>query len=478
MGNRAGDGAARAALMGLTFACWAWGPAAPAFGEEPQKGRDPEVQEAPGKPKESPKGARAIPTFTKDVAPILQAKCQNCHRRHQVGPFPLETYEQARKRAHDIVSVTEDRSMPPWKPTRGVGPKLKHDQSLTSAELAVLAAWAEGGAPRGDTKDMPPPPKYAAGWKLGPPDLILEVDEAFPIPARGPDVYRCFVLPTNLARDAFLEAVDYAPGDRGVVHHLIAYMDTTGRARQLDEAAPGPGYPTSSGPMIEADELSFWTAGSEPHRLPEGVGIHVPAQADIVLQIHYHPSGKAANDRTRVGLYFSRKPVRQALHWNNATNSNFRLPAGDANVEVKASWFVPVDLEALAVCPHMHQLGRDMHMSVKFPNGKTQSLIEIADWDPSWQGAYYFQNPIVLPAGSVVNVLAHFDNSAHPRNPNSPPKAVGVGPNTDDEMCVGYIAVVKKGQDLTMPGSRDDLFQIFLRQRERQMRRQSTRSAR
>ena len=256
--------------------------------------------------------------------------------------------------------------------------------------------------------------------ELGPPDLILEPDEAFPVAARGPDVYRCFVLPTNLARDAYLEAIDYAPGERSAVHHLIAYIDTTGRGRQLDAASPGPGYSTTAGVMIEADELSFWTAGSEPHRLPQGIGMRIPAQADIVLQIHYHPGGKAGNDRTRVGLYFSRKPVKQALHWNNATNSSFRLPAGDNNVEVKASWFVPVELEALAVCPHMHQLGHDMHMSVKFPSGQTQNLIEIVDWDPSWQGAYYFQKPITLPAGSVVNVVAHFDNSAPRAIPTAP----------------------------------------------------------
>jgi hypothetical protein len=472
--------------MALLFAVAAAGSFAAAFGQEPVKAKDS------AKPKESSKSdvaktkdaakpkdlAKAAPTFTKDVATILQAKCQNCHRRHHVGPFALETYEQARKRAHDIVAVTEERSMPPWKPTPGVGPKLKHDQSLTPAELAILSAWAEAGAPRGDLKDMPPPPKFAEGWKLGPPDVILEPAEAFPVAAKGPDVYRCFVLPTNLARDRFLEAIDYMPGEPSAVHHLIAYVDTTGQARQLDEADKGPGYGTTSGAMIAADELSFWTAGSQPHRLPEGIGIRVPAQSDIVLQVHYHPGGKAGSDRTRVGLYFSRKPIKQALHWNNASNYNFRLPAGASNVEVRANWFVPVELEALAVCPHMHELGRDMHMSVKFPNGTTRSLIEIADWDPSWQGAYYYQNPITLPAGSVVHVVAHFDNSAHARNPNSPPKLVAVGPNADDEMCVGYIAVVKKGQDLTVPGARDDLFSIFLRQRERQMRRQTTRQSR
>jgi Copper type II ascorbate-dependent monooxygenase, C-terminal domain len=420
----------------------------------------------------------APPTYTKDVAAILQSRCQNCHRRHQVGPFALETYEQARKRAHDIAAVTEERSMPPWKPTAGVGPKLKHDQSLTRSEIETLSAWAEAGAPEGDAKHLPAPPRFAEGWKLGPPDLILEPGEGFPIPASGPDIYRCIVLPTNLARDAYLEAVDYAAGERASVHHLIAYVDSTGQGRQLDANDPGPGYAARSGAGFDVPELTFWTAGSEAHRLPEGIGIHVPRQSDVILQIHYHPSGKPGIDKTRVGLYFARKPVKQALHWNSATCYNFQLPAGAKNVEVKASWYVPVDVEVFAVSPHMHLLGRDMHMSVRLPNGSNHNLIEVAAWDPSWQSAYHFQKPIPLAAGSVVNVVAHFDNSAHARNPNQPPKLVKVGPNFDDEMCVGYIAVVKKGQDLTMPGARDDLFDIFISQRDRSIRKSMAKKTR
>ena len=240
-------------------------------------------------------------------------------------------------------------------------------------------------------------------------------------------------------------------------------------------ADPGPGYTTSAGPGFEAPELGFWTGGNDSHRLPEGIGIQIPAQADIVIQVHYHPGGKPGRDKTRVGLYFSRKPVKQALHWNNVSSYDFRLPPGRNNVEVKANWYVPTDLEILAVSPHMHSLGRDMHMSMVLPNGKSQNLIEIAEWDPSWQSAYYFQKPISLPAGSAVKILAHFDNSAHPRNPNKPPKMVKFGPNAADEMCVGYIAVVKKGQDLTAPRARDDLFEIFMRQREKLLRKQIAR---
>jgi hypothetical protein len=459
-------GATRAGLAGVGFALCAWGLVAEAPGQGTAQTKKTASDVSLAKMK------RPAPTYTKDVAAILQSKCQNCHRRHQVGPFALETYEQARKRSKDIAAVTEERSMPPWKPTAGVGPRLKHDQSLTHAEIGILAAWAEAGAPRGDPKDMPPPPTFAVGWKLGPPDVILEPSEGFPVAASGPDVYRCFVLPTNLVRDRYLEAVDYAPGERAAVHHLIAYIDTTGRGRQLDADSPGPGYASSSGPGVAAAELSFWTAGSQAHRLHDGIGIHLPAESDIILQVHYHPNGKAGIDKTRVGLYFARKPVKQALHWNNATSYNFQLPAGANNVEVKASWYVPVDVEALAVSPHMHLLGHDMHMSVRLPNGRTENLIEIADWDPAWQTAYYFQKPIPLVAGSVLKVVAHFDNSARPRNPNQPPKLVKFGPNADDEMCVGYIAVVKKGQDLTAPGARDDLFEIFMKQRERLLRKQ------
>ncbi len=469
--GKGGAGAMPAGLMGLGLAVCAWGMVAAALGQGPAPAKKTATAQGP-----APK--KTTPTYARDVAPILQAKCQNCHRRHQVGPFALETYEQARKRSHDIASVTEERSMPPWKPTPGIGPKLKHDQSLTRAEIGILTAWAEGGAPLGNPKDMPPPPSYAEGWKLGPPDLILEPAEGYPVAASGRDVYRCFVLPTNLARDYYLEAVDYAPSERSAVHHILAYLDTTGRGRQLDADAPGPGYSAAKGPGFDTEELSFWTAGSEPHRLPDGIGIHIPAQSDIIIQVHYHPNGKAGYDRTRVGLYLSRKPVKQAMHWNNASSYSFRLPAGDNNVEVKASWYVPVDVEALAVSPHMHQLGRDMLISVRFPSGSTKSLIEITDWDPSWQHAYQFQKPITLPAGSVVNVVAHFDNSSHARNPNKPPKMVTYGPNVDDEMCIGYIALVKKGQDLTVPGTRDDLFEIFYKQRERLMRKMMTKKAR
>lgn len=423
---------------------------------------------------------RETPTYTRDVLPILQRRCQNCHRRDQVGPFSLETYEQARKRAGDIAAVAGDRSMPPWKPVSGIGPKLKHDPSLTPAEVAVLEAWAEGGAPRGEDRHAPPRRTFADGWALGTPDLVLEMGEDFTVPAAGPDLYRCFVIPTHLKRDAYISAVEFQAGNKRVVHHFMAFLDTAGAGRMRDEADPGPGYTCFSGPGVDVEgDLGGWAAGNTPHHLPEGIGRLVPAFSDVILQVHYHPSGKPEVDRSRLAIYLCKKPVKQTLHWANATNSTFRLLPGKADNEVKATWNVPMDVEALAVTPHMHQLGRDFRMTVTFPGGRTQDLLHIDAWDPNWQNTYYFEKRVSLPKGSIVKVIAHFDNTSHPRNPHRPPRLVKWGPDVTDEMLVGYIGVIKKNQDLTRPGEKDDLYELLTRQYYRKMRsEQASRSRR
>ena len=405
------------------------------------------------------------PTFTKDVAPILQRRCQSCHRAGQVGPFVLETYEQVRKRARDVASVVDNGVMPPWKPRAGFGEKLKHNPSLTPAEVAILKDWAAAGAPKGDDAALPPPVRYSDGWCLGTPDLILETAEDYTIPAAGPDIYRCFVVPTKLMKDVYVTAVEYRPGNRRVVHHMQAYIDAEGGGREMDDLDPGPGYTSFSGAGVDiAGDMGGWTPGSEPVRLPKGIGRFLPMRSDIILQIHYHPSGKVETDRTKIGIYFSHVPIQQTLHWANASSYDFKLPAGNPNVEVKAAWYVPVDVDALAVTPHMHQLGRDFRMSVRYPDGRTRDLLEIDDWDPAWQNTYYFETPVSLPKGSVVNVVAHFNNSAHPRNPHKPPKLIRWGHEAAAEMCTGYIGVIKKNQDLTRAGEKDDLFEIFTRQ--------------
>ena len=418
-------------------------------------------------------GADRVPTFSRDVAPILRARCQECHRVDQVGPFPLVTFEQARKRAADLVAVVQDRRMPPWKPAPGFGPKLRHERSLTTGEVSTIVRWVEAGSPRGDDRDLAPARPFADGWTLGTPDLVLEPSEDFAVPASGPDLHRCFVIPTGLPADAYVSAVEYRPGNRRVVHHLMAFVETGGAGRARDAAEPGPGYSSYSGAGVEiVGDLGGWAPGNEATHLPEGVGRSLPRRADVILQVHYHPDGKPELDRTRIGLHFSRKAVRQTLQWKGVMSRNIRLPAGEADVRVKASWFVPVAVELLAVAPHMHRLGRDMKITASYPDGRSVDLIHVPDWDPDWQGTYTFETPVHLPKGSTVHVVGRFDNSDRPGNPHQPPRLVKFGHGSSDEMCVGYVAVVKSGQDLTRPGEKDDLFATFVDQYWRGIKRE------
>ena len=260
-------------------------------------------------------GARAEgPTYHKDVAAILQANCQECHRPGQVAPFALLTYEQARKRAADIVQVTGERVMPPWPASTSFGGPFRDERVLADAEVETLRKWMEAGSPEGDPEDAPPPKVFASDWPLGEPDLVLTMGEAYELAASGDDEFRVFVLPTSLPEDRWIRAVDFKPGNRRVVHHVLAGVarDKEGRARELDAKDPKPGYssPGGFGDGVQVPGfLPIWTPGSRPRSTPEGSGYHLPAGADVLIQVHYHKSGKVETDATTIGLYLSETPL-------------------------------------------------------------------------------------------------------------------------------------------------------------------------
>jgi mono/diheme cytochrome c family protein/thiol-disulfide isomerase/thioredoxin len=412
--------------------------------------------------------AAAHPTYSKDVASILQKNCQECHRPGQVGPFALETFDQARKRASDIVAVVENRSMPPWKAAPQVGVKFKDARTLSDDEIATLVAWSAADAPEGNPADLPSPPKFPDDWQLGTPDLVIDIGADFAVPTGGDDIYRCFVVPTYLDKDQYVAAVEYRPGNRSVVHHMLAYVDISGKARERDQAEPGPGYTCFGGPGDPIHGgLGGWAPGNLPSFLPDSIGRSLPKQSDVIVQVHYHPRGKPETDRSKIGLYFAKKPVKQVMHWGFAINPELELPPGESNIEVKAAWELPVDVTAHNVTPHMHLLGRDMLMSVKYPDGRVQDLINVPDWDFNWQYTYQFEKPLDIPKGSVVYLVSHYDNSdSNPRNPHKPPVLVKWGEATTDEMCIGFLGLTKKGQDLTKPGERDDFVDILQKQQQ------------
>ncbi len=383
------------------------------------------------------------PTFSHDVAPILYNRCVSCHRSGGVAPFALLTYADAAKRAKLIATVTAKRYMPPWLPSE---PQVQHERRLSQAEIDSLVHWADGGAPEGDPSRTPPEPRFPEGWQLGKPDLEAEMHGAFDVPAEGPDLYRCFVLPAAAARDHWVRAIDMQPGDPKVVHHAILFQDITGTARKRDT---GSGYSCFGTPgFLPARGLGGWTPGSLPVEMPEGIPELLHGGADLVLQVHYHPTGKPETDRTRVGLYFTdQKPTRRLMDIPLGSN-HIDIPPGERRYKVTDHFTLPVDVDAIGINPHAHYICKEMYGYAVLPDGSRRTLIRIPDWNFDWQQQYTYVKPIRLPEGTRLEMEFMYDNSAeNPRNPNHPPKRVMYGPGSTDEMAGLHIEVTPVDPD-------------------------------
>ena len=389
-------------------------------------------------PKAKVEAAPATVTYAHDIAPILYQNCTTCHRAGEVAPFALTSYADARKRAAFLAAVTQSRYMPPWKAdSHG---QFLDERRLTDAQIAAIRKWSAEGAPLGDPHALPPTPHFASGWRLGTPDAEFQPARSYTLAADGNDVYRCFVIPTHYKEDRWVTAMQLRPGNAKIVHHTLVYLDTTSKARQLEAQAHdgNPGF--SQAGFTGSELLGVWAPGNDPRPLPPGVGIRLPKDADIVLQVHYHKDGKPETDLTRLGLYFAQGPVDKPLRI-------FPLPAwlwvppGDAHYVTHADLTVPADATLLEVMPHMHLLGRTMTVTA-IPPGATaaQTLVNVPDWDFNWQSTYVYKRPVELPKGTKIHMTATYDNSAaNPRNPTRPPKLVTWGEQTTDEMCLAFL---------------------------------------
>jgi len=397
------------------------------------------------------------PTFSKEVVRIFQDHCQTCHHPGDIAPFSLMTYADAAPHADAIKYMTATHQMPPWKPVNGCGAFTDEDtRTLPQSDIDTIAKWVDNGAPEGNQADLPPAKEFSGGWALGQPDLVLSYPEAYTPGVTG-DIYRCFPLPTNLTQDTYVSAIDIRPGDRATVHHVIAYIDSTGASQQLDDNDPGPGYTSFGGPGFaitnpDSATLGGWAPGARPVVLPDGIAYKLAANSRVVLQIHYHPHGTAPKpDKTEIGIYFAKQKPKQLLRILPLINDTFTIPPGDANYRVTATLpiLLPLDAHLWIVAPHMHLLGRQMHVTATTPQG-TSCLINIGDWDFNWQGMYLYKNAVPLPIGTRLQLEAFYDNSENNwRNPNSPPKAVSWGEQTTNEMCIAFLGVTLDAEDLT-----------------------------
>lgn len=398
-------------------------------------------------------------TYAEHIAPIIFRRCLECHREGAIAPFPLETYAQARRRASDLADVTRSRFMPPQRLDPRFGQRIQHDLSLADAEIDLIAAWADQGAIEGDPASVPEMPSFPAGWTFGVPDLVLEMSEPFVVPATGPDILRCFPIPIGLTEDRYVSAIEIQPGNSRIVHHSINYLVARGAGTRKDEADPGPGYDCFGGPGVTIiGELGAWAPGARPDRLPSGLARRLPAGSDLIVNVHYHPSGKEEIDRSRIGIFFSKQPVRQSFQWMLLVPTDFRIPPGASNHELSASREIPMDLMVHMVAPHMHLLGKDMTVWFEKPDGTRVDLVRADPWDFKWQLSRYLLEPVFMPKGSVIRIVGHYDNSsANPANPfRAVPREIGPGEDTTDEMLACVIGVTKVGQNLARDGYETD----------------------
>jgi len=383
-------------------------------------------------------------TFNNEIAPLLFQKCADCHRPGEVAPFALLTYADAKKRAHQLQTVTTDRFMPPWKSVAGHG-TFQGERRLTSDEIALIARWVEQGGPEGAAADLPPLPKFPEGWRLGQPDLVVTMPVDYELPAEGPDVYRNFVLPLEIPAGKYIKAAEFRPANRRIVHHAVLAMDVTGRSRKQDDADPAPGFKGGlnvPGQLFPGG-LSTWTPGREPGPLPEGLSMPWKPGADFVLQLHLHPSGKPEVERSSIGFYLTDQPPRRSMLDLLMIDKNINIPPGEPAYRTRDEFTLPIDVEVLGIFPHMHLIGRDIKVTAHPPEGDPFSLLWIDDWDFNWQNFYQYAAPIKLTAGTRIVLDAVHDNSADNfRNPSTPPARVTWGEETTNEMTVAFLQTV------------------------------------
>lgn len=385
-----------------------------------------------------------VPTFTRDVAPIVLENCAACHRPGGVAPFSLLDFAAAKKRAKEIVEVTTSRFMPPWLPDPGS--HFRGERRLNEAQIRTLRRWVEAGTPEGNPVHLPPIPPRREGWQLGEPDLVVTLPDEYPLPAEGRDVYRNFVaaIPNEISR--FVRAVELKPSNPRVVHHAFLLVDATGESRRLDAKDDAPGFPgmnPGAGAINPGGHFLSWQPGTTPAIEPAGTQWELQPGSDAVFQLHMRPSGKPESVRMSAGFYFTdeaptRFPFRMLLR-----STAIDIPPGEENYVIESSYRLPVDIAVLAVLPHAHYLGRDLQGWAELPDGSRKTILSIRHWDFNWQDHYQFAEPLLLPKGATLRMRYTYDNSA--RNPvNSPEtlRRVQFGEQTSDEMGELWLQVV------------------------------------
>jgi hypothetical protein len=368
---------------------------------------------------------QGAPTFYRDVAPILEKHCQECHRPGESAPMPLVTYEQVRPWAKAIRDAVVSRKMPPWFADACCG-HFSNDRSLREDEIKTLEQWVEAKAPKGDAADAKPPRAWPQGWNLAVRDAVFTIP-GFAVPAKGAVEYQYFAVATGFGQDRWVQGVEVRPGSRGAVHHVVVYIRE-------------PGSTWTHGPT-KADILQVWAPGTAAETWPEGMAKLIPAGSDLVFEIHYTPNGKSAMDRTSVAVAFAKSPPAKRVLSLQMSNERFTIPAEDGNYRVSVGGTLPNDALLLAFFPHMHLRGKAFEFDRIRADGQPDAMLRVSRYDFYWQLSYRLAQPILLKKGTRLEWIAWFDNSANnARNPD-PAAEVRYGQQSWEEMMIGFFDV-------------------------------------
>lgn len=371
------------------------------------------------------KTATGSVTYTKDVLPLFQRACQECHHAGTAAPFSLLTYDDAVSWSAMIKEVVQERRMPPWHADPRHG-KFSNNRVLAATEIKALVDWVDQGTPEGNAADAPPAKEFEDGWRIGKPDVIFELPKVVSIPANGTVPYKYMVTETNFKEDMWIEAAEARPGNRAAVHHIIVFT-----------MPPGTNRPTEKNWIVAA------APGDEPVRLPPGVGRKVPKGSKLVWQVHYTPTGKPETDRSQVGFKFCKTPPEKTARVFGVDNKRFIIPAGNPNHRVEAQHTTKRPVTLIGMMPHMHLRGKSFEYKATYPDGRSEILLSVPQFDFNWQTSYRLEKPLEIPLGTKIECVAHFDNSTgNPANPNATTK-VSWGDQTWEEMMIGYLDFIE-----------------------------------
>jgi hypothetical protein len=392
--------------------------------------------------------SHAAVTFNHDVAPVFYRNCTYCHRPGEAAPFSLLSYREAEKKGKTIAKVTASRTMPPWK-AEPASYAYRDERRLTDEQIALIQAWVKDGMPEGDPAEKPEPPEFPSGWQLGEPDLVVKMASAYHVPADGPDIYRNIAVPLGLAEDKWMTAIDMRPSARAVVHHVLYFADPSGHSHERQQG-PEPGFSGMRAGNATVP-LGGWAVGGQPRFFPEGLALRIPKGSDLVVQYHFHPTGKAESEKSLMGLYFAKKAPDRTLariqmppHYS--LFSGLDIPAGEKDFVIRDTYTLPAAVDGVGVSAHAHYLAKQLKMTATLPGGEVKTLLWIKDWDFAWQDKYYFKQFVPLPTGTRLDAEIHWDNSAdNPHNPSSPPVRVAWGEESKDEM--GSISLIAVAHD-------------------------------